>query len=123
MVNHAAAPGRRGASRLGCVIQIAILAGIVYFGMYAGQDLLDYYRLRDAMKQEARFADSRSDAQIKDHLRLFADSVGLPADAHDVNVVRGPSAIKIWAEYDQPLRLPFDIKRSVHLRPSVEQRL
>jgi hypothetical protein len=114
---------RFGTSRLGCVIQLAILAGIIYFGLYAGQDLLDYYRLRDAMKQEGRFATLRTDAQIKDRLRLFADSVGLPAEAQDINIVRDENTIRIWTEYDQPLRLPFDIKKSVHLRPSIEDHI
>lgn len=114
---------RRGTSRLGCVIMLAILVGGIYFGLYAAQDLLDYYRLRDAMKQEGRFATLRSDAQIKDRLRLFADSVGLPSEAGDVNIVRDENTIHIWAEYDQPLRLPFDWKKSVHLRPSVEEHI
>ena len=123
MVIQAEKRERRGASRLGCVIQLAILAGIIYFGIYAGQDLLDYYRLRDAMKQEARFATLRSDTQIKDRLRSFADSVGLPPEAQDINIVRDDRVIRIWSEYDQPLRLPFDLKKSVHLRPSVESPL
>jgi len=114
---------RRGTSRLGCVIQLAILVGIIYFGMYAGQDLLDFYRLRDAMKQEGRFATLRTDAQIKDRLRLFADSVGLPPEAQEINIVRDENTIRIWTEYDQPLRLPFDIKKSVHLRPSIEDHI
>ena len=114
---------RRGTSRLGCLIILAILAGGIYFGLYAAQDLLDYYRLRDAMKQEGRFATLRSDAQIKDRLRSFADSVGLPHEAGDVNIVRDENTIHIWAEYDQPLRLPFDMKKSVHLRPSVEEHI
>ncbi len=111
---------RYGASRLGCLIQLVIVVSLIYFGAYAGQDLLDYYRYRDAMKQETRFAKLRNDVQIKDRLRLFADSVGLPVEAHDVNVVRDENTIRIWSEYDQPLRLPFDLKKSVHLRPSAE---
>jgi hypothetical protein len=114
---------RRGTSRLGCLVQLAILVALIYVGMNAVPDLLDYYRLRDAMKQEARFATRRSDVQIKDHLRSFADSVGLPAEAQEINVVRDENTIHIWAEYDQPLRLPFDIKKSVHLRPSIEERI
>lgn len=110
---------RRGASRLGCVIQLAIVVAIIYFGAYAGQDLLDYYRFQDAMKQEARFASKRSDTQIKDRLRMFADSVGLPVAAQDINIVRDELSIHIWSEYDQPLRLPFDWKKSIHLVPSV----
>ena len=114
---------RRGASRLGCLIQLIVLGSIIYFGLYAGQDLLEYYRFSDAMKQEARFAALRSDTQIKDHLRLFADSVGLPEEASDISIVRDENTIKIWSEYDQPLRLPFKIEKSIHLRPSAEARL
>ena len=112
----------RGASRLGCLIQLVILGGLIYFGMYAGQDLLEYYRFNDAMKQQARFAVLRSDSQIKDHLRSFADSVGLPEEASDINIVRDENTIRIWSEYDQPLRLPFKIQKSIHLRPSAESR-
>ncbi len=113
----------RGTSRLGCVIWLAFLVGIVYFGMYAAQDLLDYYRLRDAMSQEGRFANRRTDQQIKDRLRLFADSVGLPLEAQDINIVRDENTIRIWTEYDQPLRLPFDIQKAVHLKPSVTEHI
>jgi hypothetical protein len=123
MVTGRASGRRRGASRLGCLIQLIILGGLLYFGAYAGQDLLEYYRLRDAMKQEARFATLRTDTQIRDRLRSFADSVGLPVDAQEINIVRDENTIKIWTEYDQPLRLPFDIEKSVHLRPFVEQRI
>jgi hypothetical protein len=123
MVTGRASSPRRGASRLGCLIQLIIVGGLLYFGAYAGQDLLEYYRLRDAMKQEARFATLRTDTQIRDRLRSFADSVGLPVDAQEINIVRDENTIKIWTEYDQPLRLPFDIEKSVHLRPFVEQRI
>jgi len=122
-VIRASASAQRGASRLGCLIQLIILGGIIYFGMYAGQDLLEYYRFKDAMKQEARFATLRTDAQIKEHLRSFADSVRLPEEASDINIVRDENTIRIWSEYDQPLRLPFKIEKSVHLRPSAESRL
>lgn len=123
MVTRARIGAERGASRLGCLIQAIILAGVIYFGIYAGRDLLEYYRFRDAMKQEARFATLRTDAQIRDRLRSFADSVGLPLEAQDVNVVRDENVIRIWSEYDQALRLPFDIKKSVRLRPSAERPL
>ena len=123
MVSRFTPTGQRGASRLGCLIQLIILGSIIYFGLYAGQDLLEYYRFSDAMKQEARFATLRTDTQIKDHLRSFADSVGLPEEASDVNIVRDENTIRIWSEYDQPLRLPFKIQKSVHLKPSAESRL
>ncbi len=119
MVTLEARLTRRGASRLGCLIELIIVVGIIYFGAYAGQDLLGYYRFQDAMKQEARFASKRTDTQIKDRLRMFADSAGLPVAAQDINIVRDELSIRIWSEYDQPLRLPFDWKKSIHLVPSV----
>ena len=102
-------------------MQLVLIGGVVYFGIFAGQDMLQFYRFRDAMKQQARFASTKSDQQIKDRLKAFADSVVLPDGARDVNIVREGNRIHIWSDYDQPLRLPFDYQKIVHLRPSVEQ--
>jgi hypothetical protein len=112
---------RVGASRLGCLIQIVILVGILYFASLAGQEALAYYRFKDAMKNEARFATTRSDSDMRTRLRAFTDSVELPASAKDINIVRGPNSIRIWTEYDQEFKLPFNRTRIVHLRPSVER--
>ena len=115
------ARSRRGASRLGCLIQIAIVAMIVYFGLLAGEEALAYYRFKDAMKNEARFASIRSDTEIRNRLRVFADSVELPPDAKEVRIVREGNRIRIWSEYDQVFKLPLNKTRVVHLRPSVEK--
>ena len=64
---------RRGTSRLGCLVQVIVLASLIYFGAFMGEDAMSYYRLRDAMKQEARFAATRTDDQMKDRLRAFTD--------------------------------------------------
>ena len=112
---------RRGANRLGCLIQIAIVAMIVYFGLLAGEEALAYYRFKDAMKNEARFASIRSDTEIRNRLRVFADSVELPAQAKEVRIVREGNRIRIWSEYDQVFKLPLNKTRVVHFRPSVEK--
>ena len=112
---------RKGASRLGCLLQIVIVVVIIYFGMLAGEDALAYYRFQDAMKNEARFASVRSDTDIRNRLRSFTDSVKLPPEASNINVVRDGNRIKIWAEYDQVFKLPFKKTKVVHLRPSAEQ--
>lgn len=112
---------RRGVGLFGCLFQIAILAAIASFGAMVSDDVMAYYRYRDAMKQEARFAATRTDAEMMRRLRAFTDSVKLPAQAREVNIVREPNRIRIWAEYDHELRLPFDYSRTFHLRPSAEQ--
>ena len=115
------ARGGKGASRLGCLVQIVVLVSVVYFGLLAGQEALAYYRFKDAMKTEARFASTRSDQDIRNRLRAFTDSVKLPAEASDINIVREGNEIRIWSEYDQVIKLPFNKTRIVHLRPSVEK--
>lgn len=112
---------RRGASRLGCLLQIVVLVSVIYFGLLAGEEALAYYRFKDAMKTEARFASIRSDDVIRKRLRSFADSVKLPPEASEINVVRDGNQIRIWSSYDQPIKLPFRRTRIVHLRPSVEK--
>ncbi|HUQ47505.1 MAG TPA: hypothetical protein VM053_04575 [Gemmatimonadaceae bacterium] len=113
--------GRRGTSRLGCLVQLVVLGSIMYFGVYLGEDMLSYYRFRDAMKQEARFAGSRSDQQIRDRLKAFSDSVKLPSAAQEIRIVRDESKIHIWTDYDQEVKLPFNQSRVIHLRPSIEE--
>lgn len=97
------------------------MVAVVYFGLLAGEDALAYYRFKDAMKNEARFASVRSDQDIRSRLRAFTDSVELPASAREIRVVREANRIRIWTEYDQVFKLPFNKTKVVHLRPSVEQ--
>ncbi len=111
---------RRGASRLGCLFQIAILAGLVYVGSVVADDAMAYFRYRDAMKMEVRFASTRTDAEMKRRLRVFSDSVKLPVTAKEVNIVRNERQIRIWTEYDVDLVLPF-YERTFHLKPSAER--
>ncbi len=117
---HRARP-RRGASRAGCLLQLIVLVALVYGGVLVGEDALAYYRFRDAMKMEARFATVRTDEQIRTRLRAFTDSVKLPAAAKEINVVRDGNRIRIWSSYDRELRLPLDYSRTFHLRPFVER--
>lgn len=101
---------RRGRSQLGCLVMILILAAVGYFGFTVGTALWDYYQFVDRMKQEVRFAASRSDAVIKRRIVAFADSLGLPEAARVVHVKRGNKLLVIWAEYYQVLEFPGFVK-------------
>ncbi len=112
---------RRGVGMFGCLLQIAIVIGIISFGVKISDDVMAYYRYRDAMKQETRFAATRTDAEMMRRLKAFTDSVKLPPEAKDVNIVREPNRIRIWAEYDHTLEVPRVYTRTFHLRPSAER--
>jgi hypothetical protein len=111
---------RRGVGLFGCLFQIALVGAVAYLGYMVSDDVMAYYRYRDAMEQETRFVTTRSDAEMLRRLRAFTDSIKLPPEAKDVKIVRDPNRIRIWAEYDRELRLPF-YERTFHLRPSAER--
>jgi hypothetical protein len=71
------------------------------------------------MRQEARFAASRTDGVIKKRLVLFADSLGLPEGAKQVRLRRVSGHVYIWAEYYENIVLPF-YTRELLLSPRVE---
>ena len=111
---------RRGASTLGCLFSLLVVVALIYFGVNVGGPYLRYYQFRDAMQQQARFAERRSDAEITTTLRLKADSLALPATAHRINVRRTPSRIVIWTDYSEIIDFPF-VTREITFRPVAER--
>jgi hypothetical protein len=110
---------RAGRSRFGCLLGLLLLVTVAYFGINAGEVYLRYYRLTDAMKQEARFSLRFSDDDIRKHLAAFADSLGLPESAGRVRVRRSTNHISISSEYYERIELPLMV-RDVLLTPQVE---
>jgi hypothetical protein len=113
-------PPRRGASTLGCLFTLLILVTIGYFGVNVGKVYYRRYTFQDAMKQEARFASHRTDAEITSHLEALADSLGLPPGAKRVHIRRGERMIFIWSDYYETLELP-GIAKDVELTAHVER--
>jgi len=111
MVNN-----RTGASRIGCLVILLIIAAIGYFGANIGEAYLKFLRYQDKMKSEVQFAAHASDAKIKMDLATFADSLDLPEAAHTVAVRRGTNEIFIYANYYVHLELPGYV-REVHFNP------
>ena len=97
---------RAGKGSLGCIVSLLFMATISYFAINASESYWDYIQFQDRMKQEARFAQHRSNATIARRLSAYADSLGLPEGARKVNVRRNGRTIHIWAEYYQHIELP-----------------
>ena len=110
---------RRGASRLGCLIGGLLIVTAVYFGVNIGEVYLRYYRLRDAMAQEARFAQGRDDSAIRARLRATADSLGLPPEAGRLTIQRSRGRITISSSYLEIVELPLFV-REFRFSPRVE---
>lgn len=114
---------RRGASALGCLIPLLILALGAYVAVGFGEAYFRFYRFKDAMGSEARFATTRTDEQITGHLSALADSLELPPGAELITITRDPRTITISSDYDEVIKLPLKKERVIHFHPFVMSRL
>lgn len=101
---------RRGTSRLGCLVGGLLVVTALYFGFNIGEVYLRFYRLRDAMAQEARFGQTRNDVTIRSRIRQVVDSLGLPAEASVIRIRRNASSITISSEYTEHVELPLFVR-------------
>jgi len=104
---------RRGATSLGCLIPILILAVGAYLAYGFGEAYFRYYQFKDAMGQEARFATTITDEQITRRLSALADTLELPPGAE----------LAISSDYDEVITLPLKKERVLHFHPMVMSRL
>ena len=111
----------RGASRLGCLVSVLLAVTIAYFGFNIGEVYVRFYRYRDAMAQQARFAHNRDDNAIRLQLAAVADSLGLPDEAGRIIVTRDASGIVLKASYTEHVELPLFV-REFHFAPQVVRR-
>ena len=109
---------RRGRSRLGCLVGSLLIVTVVYFGFNIGEVYMRFYRLKDAMVQEARFAQNHDDNAIRIRLAAVADSLGLPDEAGRIMIQRETGRIIIRARYTEHVELPLFV-REFHFAPQV----
>jgi hypothetical protein len=109
----------RGASTLGCLFTLLIVAAVVYFGINIAEVYWRGYEFQDDMRQEVAFASHLTNDAILLHLRAQADSLGLPEDARAITIKRTPAAISIDAFYDERIELPMTV-REVHFHPHAQ---
>jgi hypothetical protein len=102
---------------------LLILAVGAYFAADFGAAFFRFYRFKDAMGQEARFATTVTDEQINTRLSSLADSLQLPAGAELITIVRSPTIITISSDYDEIIKLPFKKEQVIHFHPLVVSRL
>ena len=110
---------RRGASSIGCLFSLLLLAAVVYFGVNVGEAYWRFYQFRDDIQQEVRFAGQRTNDAIVTRLRAAADSLGLPEAAGHVIVRRVRGVISVESFYDEPVELPGHV-RELHFHPRAE---
>lgn len=103
---------RRGASSLGCLFTLLLIAAAAYFGVNIGEAYWNFYQYEDAMKQELRFNGVRPDSLILARLWAEADSLDLPEDAKEISIERDPRTrtIRLSADYAEQIELPLTVR-------------
>ncbi len=114
---------RRGASTLGCLLPLLILAVCAYFAVGFGEAYFRFYQFKDAMGQEARFAATLTDEQIMRRLSALADTLQMPLGAELITVSRDRARVEISADYDEVISLPIKKEYIIHFHPLVVSKL
>jgi hypothetical protein len=108
---------RNGATKLGCLFSLMIVAAILYFGVNIGTHYWRYVEYRDRMQTEVRYGSHKPDSLIVARLRAVADSLGLPDAAKNVSVRRANKVLFINADYYEHVEFPGFVKE-IHFAPS-----
>jgi hypothetical protein len=113
---------RTGASKVGCLFQLMVLAAIGYFGADVGQVYWRYFRFKDAVEQEVRFHPGRSIPEMRQRIRAIADSLDMPDEAGIALVRKTPKQTHVEVHWDDTLILP-GFRRDVHFEVKAEGNL
>ena len=116
MVSGMPLRARRGAVSLGCLVTLLAFAAAGYVGINVGEVYWRYYKFRYEMRELARMADRRTDADIQRRLRVLADSLELPEEAKSIHIERGDRSIAISTDYTERVDLRF-FSRDFHFQP------
>lgn len=116
--------GRRGASRIGCLVAIVLVVAVLYYGVDVIGVYLRYWRLRDEMNTAATLAPTLDDDTIQRRLAAAVDELGLPLQARRFSIRRfeHPREIRITTSYAETVNLPFT-RYTFHFHPEARATL
>jgi hypothetical protein len=84
----APAGGRRTKRPVGFLVLLAVVGILIYFGIAPARGYVRYYQMKEAMQEQAGYATSLTDDDIRRQLRTKATELGLPAEAYRVTIRR-----------------------------------
>ena len=116
--------GKRGVTRTGCLFSILLLMALTYFGLPVAGMYIRYYRMKNEMQTQARFAPSIDDGTIQRRLLQTIDDLGLPDQARRMRIRRitRPREIVISTSWEENIVLPF-YTRVQRFAPQVRERM
>jgi hypothetical protein len=100
---------QRGKVSSGCLFTLLIVAVVIYYGAGGGSAYIRYWRMKDAMTQQARLGPSLDDPVIRRRLQSKAEELDLPNQATNIRIRRlaRPREIVITTVWKETIDLPF----------------
>ncbi|MFB3069247.1 MAG: hypothetical protein ACE1ZF_00995 [Gemmatimonadales bacterium] len=97
---------------------------VTYFGLPVAGMYVRYYRMKNEMQTQARFAPSIDDGTIRRRLLQTIDNLGLPVEARQLRIrrINRPREIIISTSWQETIILPF-YTRVQRFRPQVRERM
>ncbi len=99
----------RGKSKIGCVLALALLAVVIFYGIGVAGQVFKYYQLKDEMNTQARLAATNDDATIRRRVLDRIVDLDLPSEARRLTVRRTarPPQIVLRTSYKVTFTFPF----------------
>ena len=117
---------RSGKVKLGCLLQLVLVAGVGYYGFDWVTVYYKYWSFGQVMESQADLAAGIDDATIHRRLLVKIDALGLPDEAkRNIRIRRRdrPREIVISSSYVVQLQVPFRAPIERTLNPSARQAL
>lgn len=93
----------RGEGNLGCILWAVIFAVVIYVAWLMVPVRIASAQLGDFMEEQAKFAQRKAPARIKQDILRKAQELNLPLDPKKVSVERKGDYIYMAAEYTVPV--------------------
>jgi hypothetical protein len=115
--------GRRGASAIGCLGSLVVVAVVAYYGINLGRIWWRYWEIKERMGTAVRYAFTQADSQVQAQLRADAREIGLPLDGLRFRIERlqAPASVVISTRYRETVDLPL-LRRELEFAPRVSLR-
>jgi hypothetical protein len=99
----------RGASQLGCLVSLIVVAAVVYAGFKWGYAQWDYEAMKEELTDAAKFWSTQTNIAPEpvalDVIRRAA-AIGLELYAEDIEVAIQPGSLTISVFWEAPLQFP-----------------
>jgi hypothetical protein len=104
------APGRRGASTMGCLLFLLIAGVVGYVGFKVGEAYWTYFEVRQKTREALNWAAAtppKLEKEIVQRVIVKAVEVGVELSPRDIQIMQTPDTLTIIVSWTQEVEFPY----------------